>query len=788
MKPRFFIVVQIILLTGMTVQCGKNPAQQGKESQSASTAQQGKAPESIKAESGEGKTPANESGDSAANEKKLSSNPDKNNIKGRDILRPFHEVELGVTGGGRFVDFRRPSGLWAVLNESVKSSPPSPGASRPGVALNSRPITIRLFHDDIGDGRVVLALRSKGPSVVSWRIKGGGKKKVLLDGGTELLAIDKAHTSGRDSIDLLVSGGSSGRPPFPSLLGLWLWQGDGKPPATPPSIKACKDRNGLFLEPGQKLIASHVLPRNATVSARASGSGAGRMKIEIIGDEIKIAPRAFTAAASGHETVAAIETQAGNKQLEAVEIEVALPDTIGPGACLETISIRTKKTGGGKKPAAGPIEGAVLVMTDTMRGDLYSWYHGYRNPDMAVPMPNLEALAARSYRFTRATAHASYTKPSVATMLSGLYPAEHGALGRSKAMSSKVSPLMLYLSPLGVKSTGIFSNYFFLPRFGLNREWDNTVWVESFKASIDDANVLDGLKDLLSSAPPEPPFFLYIHLMGAHAPYAPPAYAKERIARHLLSTAIKPMETTNFVKDFQRGIIKKIRKTQLGQLVGLYRSDALYHDEIIGKLIAMLEEAGIMDKAIFIYTSDHGEEFMEHGGLGHAQSLWPEQVDVPLLVHLPGQAAGEDVEALAGHIDIAPTILKALGGEPPASWPGKNLLDVIVNPDGHESRVMLLQHWTGARGVKLEKWKLMTRPGSGPVMIVEKNGRNEKLTPRGSPVTLRLLRKKEAFLLCARALAKPPDGKQEDTDDGEAADLDEETLKQLEKLGYIFDT
>ena len=787
MKHGFFIIAQIILLTGMTLQCGKKPQEQGKEKKALSSSQQGKGPEAIKAESGELKTPAEKSGDAAAGGKKPPSEIDKDGVKGRNILRPFNEVELGIAGHGRFVDFRRPSGLWAVTNESVKSDPPSPGASRAGVVLDSRPITIRLFAGDIGDGRIVLSVKSTGPSEMSWSIKGGGRKKVPLETGTHLLAIDKDRTSGRDSIDLMVSGGSSDRPPFPSLLGLWLWQGDGAPPG-PPAVKACNNKKGIALEPGQKLIAAALIPPGAAVEARASGSGAGRLEIEITGDETKTGPMALTAAVSGHDTIGVMKTTVGNKQREAVEIEVALPDGSGSGACIETISIRTKNAGKGKKPAVGPIEGVVLVMTDTMRGDLYNWYGGYRNQDMAVPMPNLEALAARSYRFTRATAHASYTKPSVATMLSGLYPSEHGALGRSKSMAQNVSPLMHYLSPLGVKSTGVLSNYFFLPRFGLDRGWDSKVWVESFKASIDDQNVLDGIKDMLSSGSLASPFFLYIHLMGAHVPYSPPTYAKERIARHLLSTTIKPMATTNFIKDFQRGLIKKITETQLGQLVGLYRSDALYHDDIMGKLTAMLEEAGIMDKALLIYTSDHGEEFMEHGGLGHGRSLWPEQVDVPLLVHLPGQAAGEDIETLAGHIDVAPTILKALGAEPPARWPGKNLLDIIADPGGigHESRGMLLQHWTGARGVKLEQWKLITRPASDPVMSREKDGMNEILSLQGSPITLRLLRKKEASLLCARALAKPRDAKKGAADDEEAVDLDEETRKQLEKLGYIF--
>jgi len=199
-------------------------------------------------------------------------------------------------------------------------------------------------------------------------------------------------------------------------------------------------------------------------------------------------------------------------------------------------------------------------------------------------------------------------------------------------------------------------------------------------------------------------------------------------------------------------------------------------------LIGLLRKAGILDRAILLYTSDHGEEFLEHGGLGHARSLWSEQIDVPLLMHLPGQTEGADVQALTGHIDIAPTVLHALGQEIPDSMSGLSLLHIVGEGTARtEARGLLIQHWTGISGVRVGCYKLLHPAAWRDVLTVERDGKEESLAPGDHPVTMRLLRKKEtALMLLAGAKSGLLKG------GGADVALDDETLEKLEKLGYVF--
>jgi len=341
----------------------------------------------------------------------------------------------------------------------------------------------------------------------------------------------------------------------------------------------------------------------------------------------------------------------------------------------------------------------------------------------------------------------------------------------------------------GVKTYAVLSHFFFNTRFGMNRGWDRSVWADPFKTSVNDSVALEALENLLASGPLPSPFFLYVHLMGAHAPYAPPVSAREQIASRLLSPSVNPISTTKLIKNFQAGKIKKIKKCQLRDLVGLYRSDAVYHDTIMKKLLSRLDEKGIMERAIFIYTSDHGEEFFEHGGLGHARSLWSEQIDVPLFVHLPGQEEGARIESLVGHIDLAPTILSAFGMPVPGEMHGMDLMKAIENPDAalRATRGLLVQHWTGISGVRLGKFKLLRLSNSSDILTVEVQGKETKLSPSDYPITLRLLRKTETSLVRQRASAIEKTAKGGSLPAAEDAQIDEETRRQLEKLGYILD-
>jgi hypothetical protein len=157
------------------------------------------------------------------------------------------------------------------------------------------------------------------------------------------------------------------------------------------------------------------------------------------------------------------------------------------------------------------------------------------------------------------------------------------------------------------------------------------------------------------------------------------------------------------------------------------------------------------------------------------------------MMHLPGQTEGAAVGALAGHVDIAPTVFDCLGVADAGAMPGVSLLELAEGGGagaGAGARGLLVQHWAGGRGVRAGEFKLLHLPGKGDRLTVLKDGREEDAPACDFPVALRLLRKKEVALIRAslerlEALAVG--------DESQEAQIDEETRKQLEELGYILD-
>jgi choline-sulfatase len=693
----------------------------------------------------------------------------------QDLVAARDAIEMGTTDGGRFVDLRRLAGQWSLRDAGAASHQAAADAEE-GWPLDVRPLSLRLYEKDVGEGRIFLVVASKGKRTLTFGA--GGHVSVGEGLSTVAVGLPPAAPSGTIDMTCKAAGGSG----TSRVLGFWIWPStDVPPPGQPPAPAPCDDGSGLRVRPGETLVATVALPPGGSLSARASGKGSGALWGSVKTDGLGTKTLAFVPSGiAGDPSSSWTADLPAHADLVPAEIVIGLPPSAAGESCIEGWSV-LKRGGKPALPSTRP-DGVVLVMTDTMRGDLYAWQGKSGSPTMTVSLPTLEALAASSYRFVNATAHASYTKPSVATMLTGLYPAQHGGLGRKKAVAFGVSLLPEVLVSAGVPALSVLSNYFFNPRFGMNRGWTGSEWAEPFASAIDDGVVIEALEKLLASAPLDGSFFLYVHLMGAHAPYAAPAGERAKIAARLLAPAIAPMATTKLVEKFSAAKASTIRAGVLEDLRGLYRADALHHDAIMDSLVGLLRKTGILDRAILIYTSDHGEEFFEHGGLGHARSLWSEQIDVPLLMHLPGQTEGADIQALTGHIDIAPTVLHALGQAVPDSMSGLSLLRIVGEETARtEARGLLIQHWTGISGVRVGRYKLLHLAAWQDALTVERDGKEETLVSGDHPVTIRLLRKKET------ALMRLADAKSDLLRGGDAdVALDDETLEQLENLGYVF--
>jgi arylsulfatase A-like enzyme len=314
-------------------------------------------------------------------------------------------------------------------------------------------------------------------------------------------------------------------------------------------------------------------------------------------------------------------------------------------------------------PVRGP--NILVYMIDTLRADHVGAY-GY---DRATS-PNLDSLAADGTLFRSVVAQSSWTKPSVASVLTGLNPQIHGVNGRGDALAPEAVTLAELLWEAGYDTAAIFTNGN-LAHMGLGQGYAHYQHLrEGTRRSV---HVLsDALNDeafrWLDQRDGSRPFFLYLHATDPHSPYTPPDGFLERLGLTVSDPDTGLLESVN---ELQRGVVDE---RQLADLVALYDAEIAFNDEQFGRLVAFLERRGLYDSTLIIVVSDHGEEFFDHGWWQHGKTLYEEQLAVPLIVRFPGgEGVGETVDAIAQHIDIAPTVLDLAGIEAPAELPGRSL-------------------------------------------------------------------------------------------------------------------
>ncbi len=319
---------------------------------------------------------------------------------------------------------------------------------------------------------------------------------------------------------------------------------------------------------------------------------------------------------------------------------------------------------------APDLPNVVLVVVDTLRADRLDG-----EGELPATSGPLADLARQSTRFTAAYAPASWTRPSVATIFSGMVPARHQAkIGGTSRLSAAIPTLAEMLGEVGFASAGYSANVVVSRASGFDQGFDRFLDYEGGVQAYPDIEVMmRQARSWLMAA--DSPFFLYLQPMNAHGPYrVPPEYRRLLLGR-------PPSD----VFDYQRpprttlmgGRLREretIDEAYIGSLRDQYDTAVRYTMEMVADLFADLERLGLWDESLVILTSDHGEELYDHQGFSHGYTLFEEVVKVPLWVKLPHQtqaAVRTDRVSLA---DIVPTVLEVLGQQVPGHLDGRSLL------------------------------------------------------------------------------------------------------------------
>ena len=332
----------------------------------------------------------------------------------------------------------------------------------------------------------------------------------------------------------------------------------------------------------------------------------------------------------------------------------------------------------------------ILLMVDTLRADRLGAY-GYR----AARTPRIDGLAADGVRFAHTFSQASWTRPSVATILTGLYPSSHGAVHKADVLPDRVETVAEALAAHGYYTVGFPNNVNVSPAFNFGQGFaeyrylapDLFFHADEAAAKLTLYNglrlvrerflarrvavrnyyqpaevVTDTILEWLGSpAAQSEPFFIFAHFMDPHDPYFVHPYDGEGYAR-----VANPNPAAAVAEKYS----------------GLYDGEIAYLDTHVGRLLDELKRRGLYERTLIVLTADHGEEFHEHGGWWHGTTLYDEQILVPLIMKpAQGGARGRVVDELAMSIDISPTVLSAAGVATPPVMQGHALpLDDGVAP------------------------------------------------------------------------------------------------------------
>jgi arylsulfatase A-like enzyme/uncharacterized membrane protein YbhN (UPF0104 family) len=377
-----------------------------------------------------------------------------------------------------------------------------------------------------------------------------------------------------------------------------------------------------------------------------------------------------------------------------------------------------------RPPAPAQAGNVLFIVVDTLRADhLPLWGYG------AVKTPHLDAFASDAVRFSHAFVNASWTRPSFASMLTGRYASSHQTMHKSAALPGELTTLAEAMKKGGYSTFGAVTNYNVAPFFNFHQGFDQYVYlepdfvlgagdteakllfvqalrqgIETFRAkrgqvlpgsAYQDATVVNRHVTQFLDGKPQTPFLAFVAYMDPHDPYFP-----------------HPYDGTGYA----RAANQKPLAEEAAEMIRLYDGEIAFWDGEFGKLVADLKRRGLYDDMTIVVTSDHGEEFFEHGGFWHGTTLYDEQVHVPLLLKLPkNQQGGSVVSHWVESIDIMPTLLRIAGLGVPAGVQGKDLMtasDAVFAEEDHEGNDLK---------------SLRMRRGDSELKLIESNADN----PRG---------------------------------------------------------
>jgi len=438
----------------------------------------------------------------------------------------------------------------------------------------------------------------------------------------------------------------------------------------------------------------------------------------------------------------------------------------------------------------------ILVVIDALRRDHLGIY-GYDRPTS----PFMDSLADEGLVFDYAFSHGSQTFNSTASLLTSRYfpyvvprtpddgPISDLApeMATRHARSPVIADLNLtvaeVLEGVGYQTLGIFTNPHHHSTSGFWQGFESARYLKPERRNLPYAGasrVHEAFFEWYDTERKGRPYFAYLHFMDVHNPYRPP----RALRRQFVEVDGRDL-FVNGVPDLDRASLE----TDLQYTIGLYDAEIRFVDLVLENLFSGLSERDGRSRTLVIVTSDHGDEFMDRGGLGHGRHLAPEMVHIPLFAYGPGIVARHDI-TLVRQIDLAPTLVELAGAAAPPEFEGVSLTPRLFGsaPSSSESPSSSFAWVDDQRSLTTDEWHLTStlEPGSTRLYDLDRDPTARRDVAADHPEVVTALlgeldqieeRRRESARKSRewiqRAVSPAPEA------------IDPEIREQLEALGYL---
>jgi choline-sulfatase len=551
----------------------------------------------------------------------------------------------------------------------------------------------------------------------------------------------------------------------------------GEPRADPPQAEA--ETSGLRIPVGSQLAYHLRLPNDSSLTADSIQLGSPRRASLVVLLQPDGEPERELARVTRPTTAWSVPLAGYAGNVVRISFRaLSGPGDPGPGSVrLVRPVLRRGRASSSPAASPGPPKArrphVFIYLVDALRADHLGCY-GYPRP----VSPSTDAFAGAATVF-RGIAPSSWTKASVASLFTGRSPIVHRAQGRGDTLSADAVTLSELLGAASYRTYALYANTWVSETFGVDQGFEER---RLLPARSD--RLTRELFARLRRLAPEDRLFAYVHTVDPHTPYEPTAEYRSRFAP---SGSTRTRVSAEWLEDVaaRARLGEPIPRRLVEEITALYDAEIAFNDRQFGLFLEELKRRGLYDDSLIVFTSDHGEEFFDHGGVSHGQTLFREVLEVPLIVKWPrGTAPPPSASgSRAQLLDLLPTVLDCVGLPLPPGLDGRSLLrppPTDAPPGGRGILSDLDLDGRRIQSVTEDRWKLIRdgavdapSPRFGLYDLEE--GRETNDIRALHPVLAGYLASQLAAEVARRPLAPPPP----------QAVLPAEVVEQLRALGYI---